>query len=264
MKKSKLAIISIVFGLILLLAVGCFLVKMNGEEPVTDSDIADTDVNEKSDEVEPEVSEIDEQEPEEIEEADIEEAEESFELINEDGCTYIIKDGVKFLIVNKVYPIPADYGSPNDEANDSLNKMISAASEEGIYLNIISAFRDYGTQEAIYNRYVSQWGREYTDTVSARPGHSEHQTGLAFDLNSLSRSFEETKEFAWLCENCSNFGFILRYPKGSEWATGYSYEPWHYRYIGDVDFARSVMQSGVSLEEYVGLAKEGYDSGYVD
>ncbi|NLL91021.1 MAG: M15 family metallopeptidase [Ruminococcaceae bacterium] len=264
MKKSKLAIISIVLGLILLFTAGCFLMKMNEEETIEDSEMAESNIVEESDVEDPEVPEIEVQKPEENEDADVEEAEESFEMINEDGCTYIIKDGVKFLIVNKVYPIPADFGSPNEEANDSLNKMISAASEEGIYLNIISSFRDYETQEVIYNRYVSQWGREYTDTVSARPGHSEHQTGLAFDLNSLSSSFEETKEFAWLYENCSNFGFILRYPKGSEWATGYSYEPWHYRYIGDVDFARAVMQSGVSLEEYIGLAKEGYDSGYVD
>ena len=179
-----------------------------------------------------------------------------------DGIGYLEFGDVDILVVNKVYPIPSDYGGPNEEALMAVNEMIRAAADDGIALFIVSGYRSYDTQEAIYNRYVSQWGQEYTDRVSARPGHSEHQTGLAYDLNSLERAFADTKEYEWLQLNCAEYGFILRYLEDSEWATGYSYEPWHYRYIGDKVLAREIMESGVSLEEFSGLITQEGQSGY--
>ena len=93
---------------------------------------------------------------------------------------------------------------------------------------------------------------EAADTYSARAGHSEHQTGLAFDLNSLEESFGETREGIWLREHCWEYGFIIRYPKGKESITGYMYEPWHVRYLGK-SAAKSVFESGLCLEEYLNV-----------
>ena len=179
-----------------------------------------------------------------------------------EGAAYLEIDEIEILVVNKVYPLPADYGGPDEKALLAVNEMIQAAAGDGVVLFIVSGYRSYDTQEAIYNRYVSQWGQEYTDRVSARPGHSEHQTGLAYDLNSLERAFADTKEYEWLVQNCAEYGFILRYPENSEWATGYSYEPWHYRYIGDMTLAGEIMESGISLEEFSGLVTEEGQSGY--
>ena len=98
-------------------------------------------------------------------------------------------------------------------------------------------------------------GQEAADRYSARPGHSEHQSGLAFDLNDLSESFGRTKEGIWLRENCWKYGFIIRYPEDKESITGYMYEPWHVRYIGN-DSAKAVYESGLCLEEYLGITSQ--------
>jgi LAS superfamily LD-carboxypeptidase LdcB len=117
---------------------------------------------------------------------------------------------------------------------------------------MISGFRSYSTQNTLYNKYVARDGKAEADRYSARPGHSEHQTGLAFDLNSLDQSFENTKEGKWLAENCWKYGFIIRYPKGKESVTGYMFEPWHVRYLGK-EVAKKVYESGKCLEEYLGI-----------
>lgn len=172
-----------------------------------------------------------------------------------DGITYV--DGI--LIANKTYSLPSDYNPGVDsEAYNALCEMENAAATDGIVLFVVSGFRDYDTQEAIYNRYVYQSGQAAADTFSARPGHSEHQTGLAFDLNSLEESFGDTPEGKWLAENCCKYGFIIRYPKGKDDITGYMYEPWHVRYLGK-DIAQKVYKSGLTLEEYLGIT-----SRYVD
>ncbi len=163
--------------------------------------------------------------------------------------TYI--DGI--LIANKTYALPADYNPGVDaQANNALNEMINAAKTEGVILRMISGFRSYSTQNTLYNNYVARDGKAEADRYSARPGHSEHQTGLAFDLNSLEQSFENTKEGKWLAENCWKYGFIIRYPKGKESVTGYMFEPWHVRYLGK-DVAKKVYESGKCLEEYLGI-----------
>ncbi len=168
---------------------------------------------------------------------------------NVNGLTYI--NGI--LIVNKKYGLPKDYNpGVNKEAYEALKTMQQDASVLGLNLKLVSGFRSYQTQYNLYNRYVKQDGKEKADTYSARPGHSEHQTGLAFDVGSTKGSFANTAESKWLEQNCHLYGFIIRYPKGKTSITGYIYEPWHIRYLG-VDTATKVKQSGLTLEEYLGI-----------
>lgn len=163
--------------------------------------------------------------------------------------TYI--DGI--LIANKTFSLPADYDPGVDEdANAALNEMVAAAQREGIALWVVSGFRSYNTQAAIYQSYVARDGMAAADRYSARAGHSEHQTGLAFDLNSLEQSFGDTPEGQWLAANCWRYGFIIRYPQEKEALTGYMYEPWHVRYLGR-QTAKKVYESGLCLEEYLGI-----------
>ena len=166
-----------------------------------------------------------------------------------DGAASI--DGI--LIVNKTYALPEDYGYGEDsEALNAFYQMQNDAYNDGIYLEIISGFRSYQTQVYTYNSFVLDRGTELADRVSARPGHSEHQTGLAFDINTTANYFADTPEAAWLEEHCAEYGFIIRYPRNKEDVTGYAYEPWHIRYIGK-EKARIITASGLTLEEYYGL-----------
>ncbi len=172
-----------------------------------------------------------------------------------DGITYF--DGV--MIANKTYTLPRSYNpGVQPEALDAFYDMQAAAASEGISLWILSSFRSYDDQEVIYNRYVAQDGRDAADTYSSRPGHSDHQTGYTFDLNSLEQDFQYDPAGQWLDKNCYKYGFIIRYPKGKDSYTGYMYEPWHVRYIG-VDLATKVTQSGLSLEEYFGITSQYQD-----
>ena len=168
------------------------------------------------------------------------------------GLTYI--DGI--LIANKTYSLPSTY-APGEDATAvaALNKMFAAAKAEGVNLFTVSSYRSYQTQQTLYNNYVARDGVAAADRYSARAGHSEHQTGLAFDLNSLEQSWGETKEGKWLAANCHKYGFIIRYPKDKENVTGYMYEPWHVRYLG-VDTATKVYNSGKCLEEYLGITSQ--------
>ena len=103
----------------------------------------------------------------------------------------------------------------------------------------------------MYNDYVANYGVDYANNCSAKPGYSEHQTGLAVDVmgsNNDYNKFEYTKEFEWMKSNAHLYGFILRYPKGKEHITGYKYEPWHYRYVGDI--ASTIYNRNITLEEY--------------
>lgn len=173
-----------------------------------------------------------------------------------DGITYV--NGI--LIANKTYALPNDYnpGKLSDEVMKAFEEMKEAASKDKITLWIQSGYRSYKTQEELFNNYVKQSGKEKAETFSARPGHSEHQTGLAMDLNIVDSSFEGTKEAIWIEKNAYKYGFIVRYPKGKESITGYKYEPWHVRYLGK-DTAKKVYSSGLTLEEYLGI-----DSKYKD
>lgn len=174
------------------------------------------------------------------------------EMTTVNGVTYI--DGV--LIVNKTYSLPADYGNGlTEKTMSAFNEMVSAAAEDGITLWIVSGFRSYETQNYTYHYFVNDRGVEQADRASARPGHSEHQTGLAIDVNTTSDYFANTPEAEWLKENCFKYGFIIRYPEGKEDITGYKYEPWHIRYVG-VGKAEKITKSGLTLEEYYGITSK--------
>ncbi len=165
----------------------------------------------------------------------------------EPEITYI--NGI--LIANKTYPLPSTYNPGVDPvANAALQEMFAAAKADGLNLFVKSGFRSYSTQKSLYNGYVARDGKAAADRYSARAGHSEHQTGLAFDINKASSSFAGSPEAIWLAENCYKYGFIIRYPEGKEAITGYLYEPWHIRYLG-VETATAVYNSGLCLEEYL-------------
>lgn len=167
-----------------------------------------------------------------------------------DGFTYV--GGI--LIVNKTYSLPKTYnpGRLYPDAQAAFDQMQAAAAAEGLKLKIISGFRPYSQQYSTYNNYAARDGKELADRYSARPGHSEHQTGLAMDINSLRQSFANTAEGKWLAAHCAEYGFIIRYGADKESQTGFMYEPWHIRYLG-VDLAKAVTESGLCLEEYLGI-----------
>lgn len=170
-------------------------------------------------------------------------------VAGESGLTYL--KGI--LIVNKTVALPSTYNpGENPEARAAFDRMREAAAAEGLTLQLASSFRSYARQQVLYDSYVARDGQAAADTYSARPGHSEHQSGLAFDLSPAEDSFGGTPESAWVAANCQRFGFIIRYPKGKEAITGYQYEPWHLRYLG-VETASKVAASGLTLEEYLGI-----------
>ena len=177
---------------------------------------------------------------------------ELLQIAERDGLTYV--DGI--IIANKTYDLPSDYAPDvNEEAVIAFEKMAADAAEDGIDLTIVSGYRSYDLQSWLYHSYVEERGQENADKISARPGHSEHQTGLAFDINTTASSFAGTPEAIWLDENCYKYGFIVRYPEGKEDITGYSYEPWHIRYIG-YPYSEKVYESGLTLEEYLGITSK--------
>lgn len=166
------------------------------------------------------------------------------------GLTYI--NGI--IVVNKSYPVDKDYNpeSLTKETKSAFENMKNDAKKDGINLYISSGFRSYETQEELYNYYVKNNGQKKADTFSARAGYSEHQTGLAMDLNIVDSSFEGTPEAIWLENNSYKYGFIIRYPKGKENITGYKYEPWHVRYLGK-ELATKIYNSNLTLEEYLDI-----------
>ena len=138
------------------------------------------------------------------------------------------------------------------EAKDELEKMITKAREDGMNIRVISAYRSYSYQENLYNNYVKSDGVKMADTYSARAGYSEHQTGLVVDVTRAFdnfNNFENTNEYNWMLENAANYGFILRYPKDKENITTYSFEAWHYRYVG-IELAQKIKASSLTFDEY--------------
>lgn len=172
-----------------------------------------------------------------------------------DGITYV--DGI--IIANKTYSLPESYDPGlNSEAFEAFNELIAGASKDGLKIYLCSGYRSYQDQYQLYNKYAQERGTAAADEVSARPGFSEHQTGLAIDVNYTEFSFADTEEGKWLAEHCSEYGFIIRFPKGKEKQTGFEYEPWHIRYVG-VDTAKKITESGLCLEEYLGITSEYKD-----
>ena len=174
-----------------------------------------------------------------------------------DGITYI--DGT--MIVNKSFSIPKDY-APGflNETYYAFYDMVDAAYNDGISLWGISDYRSWEEQDELHEYYKRE-GPDGVEEYSARPGHSEHQTGLAIDINtSLNPEFADTAEGQWLIHHCWEYGFIYRYPAGKEHITGYIAEPWHYRYVGR-ELAEKLYNDGdwITMEEYFGV-----DSKYSD
>lgn len=183
--------------------------------------------------------------------------EQEVEQYTSQGYRIEVRDGVTYVggvpVVNKSYSLPQNYGGGLDnEALQAFYEMQSAASQDGIWLTIVSGYRSYWYQDQLYWGYVYSRGQSEADRFSAKAGYSEHQTGLAMDLNNANRSFIGTPEAAWIEEHCAEYGFIVRYPDGKEEVTGFMYEPWHVRYLGK-EMAESVTESGLALEEYLGI-----------
>lgn len=177
------------------------------------------------------------------------------------------------MLVNKFYYLSNTYtpedlvaigwdyrlGGPNEhkyarkEVVNAFIEMWTDARQEGIYLLVDSAFREYDKQESVYREYENKHGTKFADSIAARPGYSEHQTGLSLDIYSKectsASTFKDSKTYAWLIDNAHKYGFILRYPKGKEKITGYNYESWHYRYLG-VELATKVYSEGITYDEY--------------
>ncbi len=194
-----------------------------------------------------------------------------------DTTRYSIDDPASlWVVVNKLRPLNPESYAPSDivrvpvpyanepflrqEAADAVVALFAAAeAEAGLRLQAQSAYRSYNVQVRVYNGIVASRGQAYADVRSAQPGHSEHQTGLAIDISSLPAvcaldpCFGDTDHGRWLAANAHRFGFHLRYQPDMTPITGYSYEPWHFRYVG-VELATELHETGVrTLEEFFGL-----------
>ncbi|WP_182200872.1 M15 family metallopeptidase [Paraliobacillus salinarum] len=201
----------------------------------------------------------------------------------ETGLHVVDNPESELVYVNKQRKLPTGYVPPNltvpdvphfskegnpkrqlqKSAADALEELFAEAQNNGIGLVAVSGYRSYERQESIYSSIVDTKGQDHADKYSAKPGTSEHQTGLTMDVASatetvstlLEESFSQTDAGGWLAEHAHEFGFIIRYPKGKEDITGYSYEPWHIRYVGH-EVAQTIYQKDITLEEYFGYDYE--------
>jgi len=191
------------------------------------------------------------------------------------GIPTVTNPADRVVVVNKSRSLPADY-VPEDlvepnvpfsfpgkaekrllraEAAKALEAMFARAKQDNIQLYGVSGYRSFKTQQALYANYVRTQGEEHASRYSAQSGKSEHQTGLAIDVSGadkttrLEEPFAHTPEGKWLERHASEFGFIIRYPRGKEALTGYAYEPWHLRYVGK-KVAQEITARGITLEEY--------------
>lgn len=177
--------------------------------------------------------------------------------------------GSLWVVVNKQHPLnPKDY-IPGDiisgrsgyqysnRINADLNTLIDTAAQQGVTLTMNSGYRSYASQATLFNGYVAQYGQATAESISARPGYSEHQTGLAVDIGgtsnpgcNLNTCFGDTPEGRWLAVHAAEFGFVIRYQKETTELTGYSYEPWHIRYVGRELAAEYKKENATSLEAF--------------
>lgn len=186
----------------------------------------------------------------------------------------------KWVVVNKKNPLqpqtysPDDLRLPNvaqripgleqmklrDEAATALEQMLAESVKTGFDVQISTAFRGYSYQKSLYDGYVASEGQAAADTQSARPGYSEHQTGWAVDIRPsdgscyLEACFGDMESGKWLAEHAAEYGFILRYPKGKDSITGYTYEPWHFRYVGTELALEMKKQNVDTMEEFFGIS----------
>ena len=189
----------------------------------------------------------------------------SKQYTNEKKAFYLNKE---YILVNKYNYLDENYIPDNlekidlkyarsgmklvDYAKDSFESLAKDAKKEGLNIMATSSYRSYNYQVDLYNKYAEKDGYSNADTYSARPGFSEHQTGLAVDVydgNLAYTDFEQTKEFTWMQKHAQDYGFILRFPKDKEKETGYEYESWHYRYVGK-EMAKDIKEKDMTFEEY--------------
>ena len=262
--KKPIVIGSIISVVLLVLIAGIYIYKdeIFASKSTTESEKVTPDIVETQGELNEEVVEDEKQlDPEQQDE-------QPDKIIEVDAAGYAIAkaevteptyiDGI--LIANKKYPLPQDFNpGENAEARAAFEQMAADAKALGFDLVAFSGFRSYEYQTTLYNNYVNRDGKEAADRYSARPGHSEHQTGLAFDIGEkgredlwLTAEFGETPAGKWLAENAHKYGFILRFPEGKEDVTGFMYESWHFRYLG-VEKAADVKNTGLTLEEYLSV-----------
>lgn len=207
------------------------------------------------------------------------ESNQSAEVANQADKTQVSQENIKtqdnmtpkyvkgILIVNKKYPLPKSFApGENPEARANINQLINDAQKKGLNIsNQVSGFRSYEYQNTLYHNYVNSYGKEQADKFSARAGHSEHQTGLAFDLIDnqgkllgASESNQDSKTAAkWVADNAHHYGFIVRYKEKFKSITGYQEETWHLRYVGNT-VAKEIYDKNISLEEYLGVLGGDY------
>ena len=267
--KTKQIVVGSVLSIVLLVVgTGIYVYKdeLFSSKSATESEEVTPDIIETQGQLNEEVVE-DHKQPE-YEQQDEQQDEQPDKMIQVDAGGYAITtaavieptyiDGI--LIANKKYPLPEDFNPGEDkEARAAFEQMAADAKALGFDLVAFSGFRSYEYQTTLYNNYVNRDGKEAADRYSARPGHSEHQTGLAFDIGEksqqdlwLTADFGETPAGKWLADNAHNYGFILRYPEGKEDVTGFMYESWHFRYLG-IEKATEVKETGLTLEEYLNV-----------
>lgn len=156
--------------------------------------------------------------------------------------------------IDDLITLDKEYSSRGEKIREiaykDLKVMFDKAREDGINLNVISGYRTSEKQNTLFNNSVKKNGIEHALMYSAKMGHSEHQLGLAIDINTTQESFKNTNEYKWLKNNSYKYGFIERYKENKENITGFAYEPWHYRYIG-IDNATKVFTENITYEEYV-------------
>jgi D-alanyl-D-alanine carboxypeptidase len=183
------------------------------------------------------------------------------------------------MIVNKKFALASNFVPPDlravnvphtnnhplrDVAATALERMVSTATSQGVQLRLLSGYRSYATQQSLYNDYVARYGQAAADRFSARPGHSEHQSGLALDIGDVDATncdieacFASTTGGKWVAAHGAEFGYIIRYTAAKEAVTGYMAEPWHIRYVGP-SVAQKIVASGFCMEEYFGVPGGGY------
>jgi len=276
MKKRLLTFIVLVIIIILVSPmITREITESAGKDPLDSFETENSKSNNEEDKLEEET--VEDETIEETTEDDVEEDLLAGTTYTVDGKTMVKNTDDILVLVNKNRNLPADY-KPNDlvipnvrfsfeeniekkymrkEAAQALEELFNEAEKSGIYLYAISGFRSYERQKYLFDYRAARDGFEEANKLTAYPGQSEHQTGLAMDISceslgfDLRQEFEQTAEGKWLKENAHKYGFIIRYPKGAEDITGYSYEPWHVRYVGK-ETADKIYERGITLEEYLG------------
>ncbi|MBO4468430.1 MAG: D-alanyl-D-alanine carboxypeptidase family protein [Clostridia bacterium] len=258
---SVVLIITIVSGIIIFGLTGCSVdLSKSSDSGKTDTkkETSSQASEKKDDETKTESDENDETEPDKK---------------NEKTDNGLDKKYSNYMLVNADNPLPDNYDSdirkdlveidPELRNNNYVTKihksvypyitaMVRAAQADGVNLKVWSPFRSYADQKVLFENQVARVGGDEAKaaTVVARPGTSEHNTGICADFNMASDSFENTTMYTWMCEHAEEYGFILRYPKDKQDKTGVIYESWHWRFVG-IDAAKKINKSGLCLEEYL-------------